>query len=378
MKNIPLYTLLIFAFTFGKSNQSSAQLSSQTDNGQYAIAQMIASKAQQFKLGAIHSESPKMRPTAGKDGYFLRYEKGWVYYNPKLNKAFAIWGDIMKKWSEAGYETGWLGFPITDHTPTPNRSGFFVAFDNGSIYNNPQTGSHFVGGAFREEWARRGWENSADLGFPKTDEVEIFINGYTRYQQFEKGTLFWGANKSVLYSNNPNAATPPNDETKELSFTPNLIWGLESSIDVNERIKLYGWMDLRVDKGNGQEITDVDGRSFSLFNIQKNQPVDLQDIGYTPTFFKETSRHYNVSQSDIDGNAYLRITYWLNDKDISNSDDYLKLENYNGRWKYNGGDHPYREIKLKEIIRNGNSKIYKDTGSDGSDKVFISYHFTIK
>ena len=56
----------------------------------------------------------------------------------------------------------------------------------------------------------------------------------------------------------------------------------------------------------------------------------------------------------------------------------LKLENYNGRWKYNGGDHPYREIKLKEIIRNGNSKIYKDTGSDGSDKVFISYHFTIK
>jgi hypothetical protein len=377
MKNIPLYTLLIFAFTFGKSNQSFAQLPSQTDNGQYAIAQMIASKAQQFKLGAIHSESPKMRPTAGKDGYFLRYEKGWVYYNPKLNKAFAIWGDIMKKWSEAGYETGWLGFPITDHTPTPNRSGFFVAFDNGSIYNNPQTGSHFVGGAFREEWARRGWENSADLGFPKTDEVEIFINGFTRYQQFEKGTLFWGANKSVVYTNNPNATTPPNDVMKELSFVSRSLGGFEPTTDIDGgEIELYGWMDLRVYKGNGQEISDADGKSFSVFNIQKKQPIDL--MYQTPTFFKEAIRHYNISQSDIDGNAYLRITYWLNDKDISNSDDYLKLENYNGRWKYNGGDHPYREIKLKEIIRNGNDKEYLDIGSDGSDKVNIWYYLTIK
>lgn len=214
MKPKLIYTLIIFAFVSCITNQCFAQLPSQTDNGQYAIAQMIAAKAQQFKLGAIHSESPKMRPTAGKGGYFLRYEKGWVYYNPKLNKAFAIWGDIMKKWSLAGYETGWLGFPITDHSPTPNRSGFFVAFDNGSIYNNPQTGSHFVGGAFREEWARRGWENSVDLGFPKTDEVEIFINGYTRYQQFEKGTLFFGNGKSIFYVNNPNATTPENSVAK--------------------------------------------------------------------------------------------------------------------------------------------------------------------
>lgn len=185
-----------------------AQLPSQTDNGQYAIAQMIATKAQQFKLGAIHSESPKMRPTAGKGGYFLRYEKGWVYYNPKLNKAFAVWGEMMKKWSETGYETGWLGFPITDHTPTPNKAGFFMAFDNGSIYNSTQTGTHTVGGTIRDEWAKRGWENSAELGFPKTDELQINVDGYTRYQQFEKGTLFFGNGKNVLYVNNPDATTP--------------------------------------------------------------------------------------------------------------------------------------------------------------------------
>lgn len=215
MKNRTLYLLLIIlALSASPQAQIFAQIASQIDNGQYAIAQMIDAKAKQFKLGAIHSESPKMRPTAGKGGYFLRYEKGWVYYNPKLNKAFAIWGDIMKKWSEAGYETGWLGFPITDHTPTPNKSGFFVAFDNGSIYNSPQLGSHFVGGAFRDEWAIKGWENSAELGFPKTDEVQININGYTRYQQFEKGTLFFGNGKGIFYLNNPNATTPENNVAK--------------------------------------------------------------------------------------------------------------------------------------------------------------------
>jgi|GEM_PF-2809828 len=371
--NTKLLTLFAFILLFA---ESSAQLSSYNDNSEYGIAQKISDKAKQRNLGKVHSESAKMRPTAGKGGWFLRYEKGWVYYNPNNQNAFAIWGDIMKKWATQGYETGWLGFPASDHSNTPNRTGAFVHFDNGSIYWSPNTGTHFVGGAFRDYWKNKGWENSPELGFPKTDEMEIFSNGYTRYQQFEKGTLFWGPDKSVLYSNNSNTTTPPNDETKVLSFMPNLISGAEVSIDVTEVIQLYGWMDLRVYKGNGQEITDADGKSFSLFNIQKKQPVNVVD--YNLDFFRTAHRHYNISQSDIDGNAYIRITYWLNDKDVTNSDDYLKLENYNGRWNYNGGDHPYREIKLKEIVRNGSNKKYLDVGSDGSDKVWISYYLTIK
>ncbi|TFF36586.1 thiol-activated cytolysin family protein [Mucilaginibacter psychrotolerans] len=101
------------------------------------IAGLIKQKAAQAGLGNVHSESPAMRPTAGPGGYFLRYEKGWVYYNPSLKQAFAIYGDIMKKWGETGYETGPLGFPASDEMDA-DQSGFkrMSKFDNGNIYWN--------------------------------------------------------------------------------------------------------------------------------------------------------------------------------------------------------------------------------------------------
>lgn len=368
-----LFIALLFFF-----EQSNAQLPSQTDNSEYNIAQMIAAKAKQRNLGAIHSESPKMRPTAGKGGWFLRYQYGWVYYNPRLNQAFAIMENMMKKWGEMGYETGWMGFPISDNMELPKHNGFYTAFDNGSIYNSLTYGMHYVGGAFRDEWGRRGFENGATLAFPKTDEVAINIDGYTRYQQFERGTLFFGNGKDVLYSNDPNATVPPKVQAMVLSFTPRELLG-EESVDLDHLLELYGWMDLRVYKGNGKEIPDANGKSFSLFNIEKEMPVS---VGLrSPYFYFNSSlagRKYKITQTDIDQGAYIRITYWLNDKDDTNCNDYLKLENYTGRWNYNGGDHPYREIKLKDIVRNGTSKEYMDKASDGSDYALIGYNFSIK
>lgn len=374
MKKIS-FLLIIFLCFFVQSN---GQLKSSEDNSEYAIAQKIADKAKQRNLGAIHSESPKMRTTAGKGGWFLRYQYGWVYYNPRLNQAFAIMESMMKKWGEAGYETGWMGFPISDNLELPKHNGFYTAFDNGSIYNSPIYGMHYVGGAFRDEWGRRGFENGATLGFPKTDEVAISENGYTRYQQFERGTLFFSNGKDVLYSNDPNATVPPKVETMVLLFTPRELLGQES-VDLNHLLELYGWMDLRVYKGNGKEIPDANGKSFSLFNIEKDLSASVGLA--SPYYYYNSSsagRKYNITQADIDQGAYVRITYWLNDKDDTNSNDYLKLEKYTGRWNYNGGEHPYREIKLKDILRTGASNEYMDKASDGSDYVLIGYNFSIK
>lgn len=362
-----------------------AQLPSQPDQTTYGIAQLINDKAKQFKLGAVHSESAKMRPTVGKGGYFLRYEKGWVYYNPKLNKAFAIWGDIMKRWSEVGFENGWLGFPTTDHTPTPNRAGFFVAFDNGSIYHSQHYGTHFVAGAFREEWAKRGYENGLTLGFPKTDELEIFISGYTRYQQFEKGTLFFGINQPVLYSDNPNAVNPNvvNTSGYELKFTPKNLTGWEGTISVDDGIDLYGWMDIRVFKTDKAEAKDIDQKSFSLFNIDKARympnavSLTTNDLNFNSTN-ESFIRRYMISQTEIDAGAFIRITYWLNDQDSSSSNDYLNLQLDNGKWNYNGGNHRYREIKLSELVRNANSIEKMDRLTDGQgDEVNVSYKLSI-
>lgn len=372
------YILLFIAF-IGFFVQINGQLTSQIDNSQYNIAQMIDAKAKQRNLGAIHSESLKMRPTAGKGGWFLRYEKGWVYYNPKLNKAFAIMENMMKKWGGAGYEAGWMGFPISDNMETPKVYGFYTAFENGSIYSSAKNGMHYVGGAFRNEWAKRGYENSPSLGFPKTDEIVININGYTRYQQFERGTLFYGNGLDVLYSNNPNATVPPAVQHYDLAFTPNYSDGGEGGSEV-DGIDLYGWMDIRVYKADGTEIPEADGKSFSLFNIPKNNYLKDEGFGSHLNFTPQNQRfqrRYAVSQTDIDANAYIRIFYWLNDYDKSSSDDYLKLKNANGRLNYNNGAHPYREIKLQEIVKN-NKTTLRDELTDGSgDSYWIGYRLSL-
>ena len=132
--------LAMFLMVFGNTQAQISRLggtrvASDGANQNNNIEVLIKQKAAQYGLGKIHSESPVMRPTAALGGYFLRFEKGWVYYNPALKQAFAVYGDIMKKWGETGYETGELGFPASDEMDA-DQSGFkrMNKFDNGNIY----------------------------------------------------------------------------------------------------------------------------------------------------------------------------------------------------------------------------------------------------
>ena len=102
---------------------------------QNAIEQQMLAKAREFNLGAVHAESAHLRPTAGVGGYFLRFQNGWTYYNPNTQKVYAIFGDIMKKWAELGYEVGVLGFPTSDEQDS-DKSGWkrMNTFDKGAIY----------------------------------------------------------------------------------------------------------------------------------------------------------------------------------------------------------------------------------------------------
>lgn len=375
MKLVSFLMVLFFS-----SINGFAQLPSQVDNSQYAIAQMIDAKAKQRNLGAIHRESPKMRPTAGKSGWFLRYERGWVYYNPKLNKAFAIMANMMKKWGDAGYEIGWMGFPISDNVETPKAYGFYTAFENGSIYSSEKNGIHYVGGAFRDEWAKRGYENSTTLGFPKTDEIAINNSDFTRYQQFERGTLFFGKDGVVVYVDNPNAINPPIIQKFLLTFKPFGTNGGEGNSEV-DGIDLYGWMDIRVYNADGTELKDIDDKSFSLFNIPKEKYLEDEGfkshLSFTPSN-GNFIRNYMVTQTDMELKGYIRIIYWLNDYDRSSSNDYLKLQSASGTINYNNGNHPYRDIKLYEISKYNGKTTRNDYLTDGSgDSYTVSYTLSI-
>ncbi|WP_298155042.1 M12 family metallopeptidase [Flavobacterium sp.] len=109
-----------------------------------SISDMIFEKGISSNLGPVHSESSKPRPTAGKGGFFLRFEKGWVYYNPETKNVYSLYGPIMAKWGELNYETGKLGFPKTDvrqREVSYDGLPFVCSFDHGTIYWGPEKGA---------------------------------------------------------------------------------------------------------------------------------------------------------------------------------------------------------------------------------------------
>ena len=126
--------------------------------------------------------------TADHRGRCRDFERGSIYWSPATG-AHEVHGDIRVKWARLGGERGFLGFPITDETGTPNGRGRFNHFEHGSIYWTPTTGAHEVHGAIRDKWASLGWERSR-LGFPMSDE-RTPPDGHGRFSDFEGGTIVW-------------------------------------------------------------------------------------------------------------------------------------------------------------------------------------------
>ena len=114
------------------------------------------------------------------------YENGSVYFTPQTG-AHEVHGDIRLRWARRGGHRGFLGYPTTDETGTPDGRGRFNHFEHGSIYWTPQTGAHEVHGAILGLWASMGFERSR-LGYPTSDEMDM-PGG--RMSNFERGQIRW-------------------------------------------------------------------------------------------------------------------------------------------------------------------------------------------
>lgn len=111
-----------------------------------------------------------------------------IVYNRKRKAAFEIHGAIYQKWREAGGTN--FGVPNTDELPTPDGVGRFNHFneDTASIYWTPSTGAHTIYGDIRRRWSELGWETGY-LGYPISDEVEFADGG--RANEFQNGGIYW-------------------------------------------------------------------------------------------------------------------------------------------------------------------------------------------
>ncbi|MFD0350756.1 LGFP repeat-containing protein [Kitasatospora aburaviensis] len=96
-----------------------------------------------------------------------------IQYPPGTGRTLC--GPILTKYLELGGPAT-VGIPTTDTTATPVQPGKYAHFAspgsntaNTSIYWSAATGAHLVTGGTRSVWADNGWENGW-LGFPITEE----------------------------------------------------------------------------------------------------------------------------------------------------------------------------------------------------------------
>lgn len=116
-----------------------------------------------------------------------------IYWSPDTG-AHGVWGPIRTFWSRAGWETGRLDYPTSTTAGTPDGGAVFNHFraaDNAgaSVYASKETGAHSVQGAIRAHWAKLGWETSY-LGLPVSDEYDV---SHGKRSDFEGGYIVWDA-----------------------------------------------------------------------------------------------------------------------------------------------------------------------------------------
>lgn len=113
-----------------------------------------------------------------------------IYWSP-ASGAHEIGGAIFDHWGTLGYETGALGYPTSDEITTPDGAGKFNTFqNNASIYWSPNTPASEIGGAIRDHWGALGYEGGP-LGYPTTDELASSSIAGARLNGFQGGSIYW-------------------------------------------------------------------------------------------------------------------------------------------------------------------------------------------
>jgi hypothetical protein len=142
----------------------------------------IRLKASALAAAGLDLGSPVGGEQAIGPGISQTYQRGRILWSPDTG-AHEVHGAILPHYLALGGPGGFLGYPTTDETVTPDGIGRFNHFSkSGSIYWTPSTGAWSVRGAIRSKWASMGWEHSC-LGYPVSDEFAISGGRQSNFQR---------------------------------------------------------------------------------------------------------------------------------------------------------------------------------------------------
>lgn len=101
--------------------------------------------------------------------------------------AYAVGGAIGAYWAATGYENGPLGYPASDIRCGAREGGCLQSFANDAVTWTPALGAHAVGGEIGWKWGVLGWEGGW-VGYPTTD-VRCGARNGGCLQGFEGGAI---------------------------------------------------------------------------------------------------------------------------------------------------------------------------------------------
>jgi uncharacterized protein with LGFP repeats len=141
-------------------------------------------------VGALGLPVTDARKTPDGIAVYQHFEGGSIY-STSATGARAVSGPIRDAWAASGWEKGVLGYPTGNATPAPDGIGRYQQFQKGSVYWSPSTGAHIVQGPVLNAWAAAGWERGV-LGYPTRDAAST-PDGIGRFGFFQGGAVYWSA-----------------------------------------------------------------------------------------------------------------------------------------------------------------------------------------
>ena len=120
-------------------------------------------------------------------GCFVHFQGGSVYVSASTGAHDSV-GPVRDRWAASGWEGGALGYPVNDTACGLRDGGCFQHFQRGSVYWSPATGARLVDPATRGVWASSGWESGA-LGYPVSDRVCGLRDGGC-FVHFQGGSVY--------------------------------------------------------------------------------------------------------------------------------------------------------------------------------------------
>ncbi len=129
-------------------------------------------------------------------GRFNNFQSGTIIWKRGTPEAFSVYGDIYVKWGTLQYDSGPLGFPLTDEAATtvPN-TGRFNDFDHGAIYYITGVGTHVILSPILDLWSIYA-RDQGPYKYPTSDTQPMAGNKNTYTQTFLGGSVRCRKDKS--------------------------------------------------------------------------------------------------------------------------------------------------------------------------------------